>query len=138
MVLFTWGDIVIERTFSTRLLKLRNDPNLSQKQLAKEIGGSQASINYWEKGQRTPSIDAAKKLADYFRIPVSELLEPTTIKLFDGMTTLFSGAGGLELNTKDTEMNDLFHQLNGQGQQKVIDYAEDLTKIPEYRKDTQD
>ena len=64
--------------FSEKLYELRKSHKLSQKELAKRIGVSQAAINYWEKGQRTPSIDAAYKIADYFEIEISQLLDPDT------------------------------------------------------------
>ncbi|MFR5674211.1 MAG: helix-turn-helix transcriptional regulator [Agathobacter rectalis] len=128
---------MIEKTFQTKLAKLRQDCNLSQKQLAEQIGVSQASINYWEKGQRTPSIDAAQKLANFFKIPISELLEPTTTKLFDDMTSLFSGSGTLQIDIKGCKINELFEMLNDNGQDKAIEQVELLTKIPEYRKDTE-
>lgn len=129
---------MIEKTFQTKLLKLRQNCNLSQKQLAEQIGVSQASINYWEKGQRTPSIDAVQKLANFFKIPISELLEPTTAKLFDDMTSLFSSSETLKIDIKGSTMNELFYCLNDKGQDKAIEQVELLTKIPEYRKDTEE
>lgn len=62
--------------FPEKLFSLRKSKNLSQKKLAQEIGVSQASINYWEKGQRNPSISAAIDIANYFGIELSELLTP--------------------------------------------------------------
>ena len=56
-----------------KLLALRKNAKISQKELAEEIGVSQASIGYWEKGQRTPSIDAVKKIAEYFNVTTSYL-----------------------------------------------------------------
>lgn len=66
--------------FKDKLKELRLSENLSQKKLADSIGVAQSSINYWEKGQRTPSIGAVQKLAEYFDIDVSELLAPDTYK----------------------------------------------------------
>lgn len=60
--------------FPEKLYILRTRNNLSQKELAEKIGVAQASVNYWEKGQRTPSIEAAVKLADFFDITVESLL----------------------------------------------------------------
>lgn len=74
--------------FSEKLYELRKSQKLSQKELAKRIGVSQASINYWEKGQRTPSIDAAYKIADYFEIEISQLLDPDT---YDRESTVLLG-----------------------------------------------
>lgn len=63
--------------FPEKLLNLRKSQKLSQKELAKRPGVSQASINYWEKGQHTPSIEAARKIAEYFNIDASALLTPS-------------------------------------------------------------
>lgn len=62
-------------SFPDKLKSLRANKGISQKSLAKEIGVSQASVGYWEKGERTPSVDAGRKLADYFNIPLDELYE---------------------------------------------------------------
>lgn len=60
--------------FSEVLYTLRKKHNLSQSALAKALGVAQASINYWEKGERTPSIDAVKDIAKHFDISVNDML----------------------------------------------------------------
>ena len=59
-----------------KLAQLRQNAHLSQKQLAQKLGVSQASINYWENGQCTPSVKAAQKISDYFKMPISEIFSP--------------------------------------------------------------
>ena len=59
-----------------KLAKLRQEAHLSQKQLAQELGVSQSSINYWENGGRTPSVKAAQRISEYFKIPISEIFAP--------------------------------------------------------------
>ena len=61
--------------FPEKLKFLRTQQNLTQKAFAEKIGTSQSSINYWEKGQRIPSIEAAAKIADYFGITIESLLD---------------------------------------------------------------
>lgn len=60
--------------FAEELYRLRKEAGLSQKELANEIGVAQASINYWEKGQRTPSISMVTLVADYFHVSIENLL----------------------------------------------------------------
>lgn len=60
--------------FPEKLKKLRTDAKLSQKSLAEKIDVSQAAVGYWEKGERTPSIEACQKLADYFHVSPSYLM----------------------------------------------------------------
>ena len=71
-----------------RLIALRKKAKISQKELAEEIDVSQASIGYWERGQRTPSIDAVQKIAKYFNVTTDYLLGLTgdnTVNM-DGLT----------------------------------------------------
>lgn len=60
--------------FSERLYNLRKQKNLSQKELAQKLGVAQASINYWEKAQRTPSIDMVALIADFFNVSIDYLM----------------------------------------------------------------
>ena len=61
--------------FPEKLKLLRTTLNLTQKDFAEKLGVSQSSINYWEKGQRIPSIEAAAKIADFFDITIESLLD---------------------------------------------------------------
>lgn len=62
-------------TFSEKLYQLRIKNGLSQKKLAEAIGVSQASINYWEKGQRKPSFESVFYIAKFFNVIVDSLLD---------------------------------------------------------------
>lgn len=65
--------------FPQKLLMYRKKAKLSQKQLAQKAGVSQSSINYWEKGERTPGLDQISKLSTALNIPFSALLsDPLT------------------------------------------------------------
>ena len=52
----------------------REQANLSQRQLAKEIGISQGNISRWESGEILPNIDFCVKLAEFYGITVDELI----------------------------------------------------------------
>ncbi len=60
--------------FSENFYNLRKNANISQKELADQLGVAQASINYWEKGQRTPSIDMVALIAAYFDVSIDYLM----------------------------------------------------------------
>lgn len=60
--------------FAEELYNLRKKSGISQKELAQKIGVSQASINYWEKSQRTPSIDMVTLIADYFGVTLDSFI----------------------------------------------------------------
>ncbi|MBQ8875989.1 MAG: helix-turn-helix transcriptional regulator [Clostridia bacterium] len=61
----------MERNFkNNKIAELRKNQGLSQRQLAKEIGTSQANLSRWEQGLNEPSIIECWKLADYFDLPI--------------------------------------------------------------------
>ena len=60
--------------FAERLKELRKEKNLSQRELAKETGFSQAAIARWEKNLQTPNIDVAITFAEFFQVTIDYLL----------------------------------------------------------------
>lgn len=61
--------------FSEKLKYLRTSKKLTQKDFAINIGVSQSSVNYWEKGLRIPSIETAAKIANFFSVTIDSLLD---------------------------------------------------------------
>ena len=58
---------------NNKIAELRKAQNLSQRQLAKEIGTSQANLSRWEQGIIEPSIMECWRLADYFDVSIDVL-----------------------------------------------------------------
>ena len=54
--------------FSQRLRELRQDKGLSMKQLAKELGTTDAAVSNWENGINEPKISYLKSIAVYFNV----------------------------------------------------------------------
>ena len=52
--------------FSERLRELRTEKGITQAQLGKATGYSQAGIAKWETGDRKPTIDAIISLSNFF------------------------------------------------------------------------
>ena len=63
--------------FGTHLKQLRVSKNITQKQLAIDIGASERGIQNYELGERKPNYDALIALADYFDISVDYLIGRT-------------------------------------------------------------
>ncbi len=64
----------MEYTFKdNKIAELRKLANLSQRQLAKELGTSQANLSRWEQGLNEPSIIECWKIADFFDVTIDEL-----------------------------------------------------------------
>ncbi len=64
----------MESKFSKNLYMLRKEKNLSQQVLAKEIGVTQKSIDFWEKGINEPKANYIIKLEIFFDITSDYLL----------------------------------------------------------------
>mgnify|MGYP005761273639 CR=1 FL=1 len=60
-----------------RLKDLREEHNLTQKELGALVGVAQSNINRWENGTVRPSADFVVKLADYFGVSTDYLLGRT-------------------------------------------------------------
>jgi len=58
---------------NNKIAELRKERGLSQRQLAKEIGTSQANLSRWEQGLNEPSIIECWKIADYFDVSIDFL-----------------------------------------------------------------
>lgn len=55
------------------LSELRLKVGLTQKELHKKTGIPMSSIAMYEIGERIPSLKRAKKLAEFFEVPVEEI-----------------------------------------------------------------
>ena len=59
--------------FGIHLKALRTSRNLTQKQLAIEVGSSERGIQQYELGERKPAYDKLIALADYFDVSLDYL-----------------------------------------------------------------
>lgn len=61
-------------SFAAKLLRLRRERGWSQPEVGKLIGTSGAIVGRYERGEITPSIEVARKLADAFGVTVDFLV----------------------------------------------------------------
>jgi len=64
----------------SRIRDLREDNDLSQKELAKHLHVSQRSYSHYENGDRAMPIDVLKRLAAYYNTSMDYLVERTDVK----------------------------------------------------------
>ncbi|MCI8667321.1 MAG: helix-turn-helix transcriptional regulator [Dorea sp.] len=67
----------------TRIKDLREDSDISQKQLADVLGISQRAYSHYENGTRKIPLDILLSLADYYNCSADYLLGRTKKKRFD-------------------------------------------------------
>ena len=72
--------------FSRSLSLLRQERGLSQRQVAKELGISQALLSHYEKGIREPGLNFVVKACDFYNVSADFLLGRTLSR--DGTTIL--------------------------------------------------
>lgn len=60
--------------FSRRLKNLRENKELAQNELAKELYVNRSLICVYEKGKRLPSIDMLIRLSEFFKVSIDYLL----------------------------------------------------------------
>ena len=60
-----------------RLRGLREDSDMSQKELAEKLNISQRTLSHYETGKRDIPTEMLIKVADYFNVSVDYLLERT-------------------------------------------------------------
>ena len=56
-----------------KISDLRKLKSLTQKQLAEALKISESSIAMYESGKRVPSLTRARKIAEYFNVPVESI-----------------------------------------------------------------
>ena len=69
--------------FGYRLKTVREEKGLKREDIAKVIGTSAAIIGRYERGERTPSVDIAKKIAEAMDVSLDYLVGDTTVLLKD-------------------------------------------------------
>ena len=60
--------------FASRARELRHSKNLTQKQIASELGVSEILWRKYESGDRAPTLDGLLSLADYFDVSIDYLV----------------------------------------------------------------
>ncbi|NLC96875.1 MAG: helix-turn-helix transcriptional regulator [Erysipelotrichaceae bacterium] len=67
-------------SFAERLRILRNENNLTMKQLGEKLDLTEQAISMYERGERTPNYEKLESIADYFNVDMDYLMGRSTIK----------------------------------------------------------
>lgn len=114
-----------KRIISRNLLRLLDNSHKSQKEAADAIGVSAQTFNTWVKGIAIPRMGKIQKLADYFGVNKTDIIEP------------FSDPGPAPSEVFfpiDRRLAEIHCQLNDEGIEKLIEYAEFLLSSGKYLK----
>ena len=109
------------------LKALRKQHNLSQQELAKIAGVTDKAISTWESGTRIPRMGAIQKMADYFGLQKSDIIEDNS--------RILSGDGSTWTHARESEGNESDSQLlqNAKRDLSPEDYRLVITLIKRLR-----
>ena len=114
-------------TTGERIRKYRKAAHLTQKELAKKVNLAEITIRQYEGNLYEPKQEAAKRIASVLGVSISDLMgwdEEIDV------TRLSKEVKTIELTET---MNNAFSRLNPAGQQKAVEYVNDLLQIDAYR-----
>lgn len=97
-----------------RLIDLRNDRNLSQKDLAKKIGVSASALCFWEKGINEPKATYLLNLANYFGTSTDYLLG-----LEDDFGAPTAQVETINYSSEERKLIEDYRELNSSGKRLI-------------------
>lgn len=71
-------------SISENIKRLRTEQGLSQAEFGKIAGVTDKAVSTWELGEKTPRMGAVEKIAAYFRIPKSAILDDLQLDVPQG------------------------------------------------------
>lgn len=116
-----------KEVFAKNLRKYMESKGITQKELAEKIGVSAPTMNDWLQSKKYPRIDKIEKLANYFGILKSDLIEEKSEEHFEAQknnNTIVSIV--LRLRT-DSDFLSLVESLNNLDGEKVRGVKQMLT-----------
>lgn len=120
----------------------RKRQGMTQAVLASKLGISPVNISQIETGQRSPTIDTVKAIADALEISLGDLLNERDQKIFyagadegeDATEWAHRVVSGYSFSKPEHFLISAFSTLNDEGQQKAVERVEELTEIPKYQR----
>lgn len=91
-----------------RILELRKEKNITREKLGKVIGTSGAIIGRYERNERTPSVEIARKMAEALGVSLDYLVGNTELQLDSSIIKKIQEIQKLPLEDK----NHLFYLLD--------------------------
>lgn len=112
------------RKFGSILKEIRTLKGLTQAQLSAALNVNQSAIANWEADNRTPDIYTLRNIANFFDCSIDTLMDNSSIKCEI-------------IQPSERILLSHFRELNEEGQEKLIDTADDLVKTGKYKKSSE-
>ena len=122
-------------TIGDTLKQARLNAGLTQKQLGEKCGMADSAIRKYESGKIKPKIETLKKIAAALNVSVIDLadFDTATEILADDINQIRMRYG--QETPQYYRMIEAFSTLNHTGAEKAAVAVEDLSKVPEYRRE---
>ncbi|MBN2542448.1 helix-turn-helix transcriptional regulator [bacterium] len=69
-----------QRKLYNRIAVLREERDISRKELAEKIGVNYQTVGYLERGEYNPSLDLAFKISEFFGLPIEFIFSTKPMK----------------------------------------------------------
>lgn len=112
----------IREEIAKNLLFYRKKQGLTQKSLAEKLGVKNTSISNWEKGANSIDIDTLHLACLEFGVTL------------DDMCGVFPTLGKTSVSELEKDVLRKMSELNTEGQEKVLEYAEGLVAVGKHKK----
>lgn len=112
-------------TFGQYLKEQRKLASLTQSELAQKLDVSTITIRQYESNRRSPSEEMKIKIASAIGLNFADFMR----------TYYEAAAQRTDSVCQSDRLSKALNALNDAGQEKVAIYAEDLSKVPEYRRE---
>ncbi|MCX4357015.1 MAG: helix-turn-helix transcriptional regulator [Oscillospiraceae bacterium] len=130
--------------FGDRLRKLRKEADITQEQLAVQLGVVGSAVGKYERTPNSyPSIEILIKIADFFNVSTDYLLRgiktvPTIENNINGSLSnspfiqanqggvVFNSESGKSLTPEAVELLNIYENLSGRNRLKLLNFAVDL------------
>ena len=116
-----------KEVFAQNLRKYMDSKGITQKELAEIIGVSAPTMNEWLMAKKYPRIDKIEKLADYFGILKSDLIEAKSEEYFKIQKNNNTIADIVVKLRTDSDFFTVVTQLNGLNKEKLHSVKQMLT-----------
>jgi repressor LexA len=116
----------VKEEVSKNLLHYRKRKRLTQKALAYALGVSHNTISQWESGTNSIDIDTLYRVCKILCVSINDMYGAYA----NALTEQYSKA--------EKKIIDDFRLLNTEGQEKIIEYIDDLKKSGKYIKSNPD
>ena len=87
----------MKKSLGSILTELRKQNNMTQADLAEKMCVTDNAVSKWERDISCPNIETIQKLADFFNIPVNELLSAKSSSKKNNIITLIFNAVALAM-----------------------------------------